>query len=104
MVGCGSELLDEIRKGMEIALNEMNFENEFPEGGWVKAQTNIDIIGTTVTVTTIFEGEGKAYLEHMHKMEQEALTGEFRTSFKRGYTNEKPEKSCTSLRAIVTKL
>lgn len=104
MIGCGSELLDEIRKDMETALDDTNFEKKFPDGGWCKTQTNIDIIGTTVTVTSTFEGEGEMYLEHMHKMEQEALTGEFQASFKREYANEKPEKSCTSLKAFVTKL
>ena len=104
MIGCGPGLLNEVRNDRETALADMNFEKEFPDGGRVKAQTNIDIIGNTVTVTTIFEGEGEMYLEHMHKMEQEALTGEFKASFKREYANEKPEKSCTSLKAFVTKL
>jgi hypothetical protein len=104
MVGCGAKLLDEIRGDMESALDAMNFEKKFPDGGWVKSQTSIDIDGTTVTVTAIFEGEGETYLEYMHKMEQDVLTGEFQASFKREYANEKPEKSCTSLKAFVTKL
>ena len=104
MIGCGPGLLNEVRNDRETALADMNFEKEFPEGGWVKAQTNIDIIGTTVTVTTIFEGEGKTYLEHMHRMEHEALTGEFKADFKRNYANEKLANTCTDLKVNVTKL
>jgi hypothetical protein len=37
-------------------------------------------------------------------MVDRALTGEFQASFKREYANEKLEKTCTSLKAIVTKL
>lgn len=104
LIGCGSQLIDEIRNDREKALNDMNFEKKFPEGGWVKAQTCIDIDGTTVTLTANFEGEGEMYLEHMHKMEQDVITGEFQASFKREYANEKPEKSCISLKASVIKL
>lgn len=104
MIGCGPGLLDEVRNDMDAALKDLNFEKEFPDGGWCKTRTNIDINGTTVTLTSTFEGEGEMYLEHMHKMEQDVLTGEFQASFKREYANEKPEKSCTSLKAMVTKL
>lgn len=104
MVGCGPGLLNEVRNDRETALADMNFEKEFPDGGWVKAQTNIDIIGNTVTVTTIFEGEGEMYLEHMHRMEHEALTGEFKADFKRNYADVVSECACTDLKVNVTKL
>lgn len=104
MIGCGSELLDQIRSDMEAALNDTNIEKKFPDGGWAKVHTCIDIVGTTTTITSNYEGKGEEYLEHMRKMEQDVLTGEFQASFKRRYANEKPEKSCTSLKANIIKL
>lgn len=104
MIGCGHKLLEEIREVHSDASQELNYTNEFPDGSVVKAETEIVISGTTVTVCCIFTGHGQLYEDSMEKMKREVLTGEFQADFKKNYSSYKPENICTDIKATVIQL
>ena len=104
LIGCGRNLLDEIRKDLEEASQETNFTKEFPDGSVITTATDIVISGTTVTICSTFTGHGQQYEDNMEKMQREIHTGEFHADFKRQYSNCKPENGCTDVKANITQI
>lgn len=104
LIGCGRNLLDEIRNDLVKASQETNFTKEFPDGSVITTATDIVISGTTVTICSTFTGHGQQYEDNMEKMQREILTGEFHADFKRQYSNCKPENGCTNVKADIIQI
>ena len=104
LIGCGRNLLEEIRNDLDKASQETNFTKEFPDGSAISTATDIVISGTTVTICSTFTGHGKEYDDHMEEMKHEILTGEFHADFKRQYSNCKPEDGCTDVKANIIQI
>lgn len=104
LIGCGRNLLDEIRNDLVEASQETNFTKEFPDGSVITTATDIVISGTTVTICSTFTGHGQQYEDNMETMQDEILTGEFQADVKRQYSNCKPEDGCTKVKANVIQI
>lgn len=104
LIGCGRNLLEEIRNGLVEVSQETNFTKEFPDGSVITTATDIVISGTTVTICSTFTGHGQQYEDYIERLKHGILTNEFQADFERQYSNCKPEDGCTDMKVNVIQI